>query len=171
MGRPSRRTPEIEHALLDAIAGGIPLLEHCRRAGIGRQTVYDWMKQPDFAARMADARAMGFDALADQMLEIADDGRNDWMARAAADGGPGQVVYHPESVARSRLRIFTRIRLLDRWYPRRAGAGLGRFRGAPDTVVVPAFASDTALAARLAAILAAADREAAHAEDPDPDDW
>ena len=95
------------------------------------------------------------------------------MARAAADGGSGTVVYHPESVARSRLRIFTRIRLLDRWYPRRAGAGLGRFRGAPDIVGAPDVASDpVALAARLAAILAAADREReARAENPDTAGW
>jgi hypothetical protein len=124
----TRRTPSIEQALIDGISKGITLNELCREHRITRRTVNYWMEDGDFAARMARARALGFDALVDEMLEIADDGRNDWMERkdAKLDAPP---MRNPESVARSRLRIETRMRILSYWYPRRFGGMMGRMGG------------------------------------------
>lgn len=124
----TRRTPALETALIDGISKGITLGELCREHRLGRVTVLGWMQDEDFAARMARARALGFDALVDQMLEIADDSRNDWVERkdAKLDAPP---LRNPESVARSRLRIETRMRILSHWYPRRFGGMMGRMDG------------------------------------------
>lgn len=184
MNRPTLRTADLERKLLAAIAEGIPLREYCRRSGLGRATVYDWMKDPDFAARMARARTIGFEALADEIIEIADDSRNDWLTRkdAKADTAP---VRNPENVARARLRIETRMRILARWYPQGFGGMAGRMGGmggiagmrggiggagqagliaGPDASAQPM--DTTAIAVRLSSILATI-----AARDPAEDGW
>ena len=173
----THRTPELEQLLLDGIASGTPLTQLCRDNGIVWRTVYKWLADPAFEAGMARARALGFDALVDEMLEIADNSRNDWIER---DGKDPQR--NPESVARSRLRIDTRMRILARWDPQRfnlAVRGLGPTGGVsgliggpvgapnPDAPVMadPRLADTVALAARISAILASVS-----ARDP-ADDW
>ncbi|WCM27184.1 hypothetical protein NDN01_24910 [Sphingomonas sp. QA11] len=117
----TRRSASMEEKLLTGIAGGRTLRELCRALQVGRSTVYDWMKDEDFAHRMAWARAIGFDAIAEEMLEIADDSRNDWVMRADAEE-KDPPVRNPDSIARSKLRIDTRLRVLAHWDPRRYGA-------------------------------------------------
>jgi hypothetical protein len=128
------------------------------------------MEDEAFGARMAQARALGFDALVDEMIEIADDSRNDWLERkdAKADAPPQR---NPENVARSRLRIETRMRILARWYPLRFGgmdgriggmagltaiasAGAGAHGGVPAPGAAAAPIDTTAIAVRLSSILA-----------------
>ena len=123
-----KRTPAIEDTIVDGISRGITLRELCRDLKIGRTTVHGWMEEEAFAARMARARALGFDALVDEMIEIADDSRNDWVNRkdAKTDAPP---MRNPETVARSRLRIETRMRILSRWYPMRFGGMADRIGG------------------------------------------
>jgi hypothetical protein len=41
-----------------------------------------------FSAQYARARDIGLDALAEEVLEIADDGRNDWIERLDEKGEP-----------------------------------------------------------------------------------
>lgn len=165
-----RRTPAIEDTIIDGISRGITLRELCRDQKIRFSTVYRWMEDDAFAARMARARALGFDALVDEMIEIADDSRNDWLERkdAKADAPPQR---NPENVARSRLRIETRMRILARWYPLRFGGMDGRIGGmagltaigstgaragvpAPGAAAAAAAVDTTAIAVRLSSILA-----------------
>ncbi|MFA6113448.1 MAG: hypothetical protein WC729_05635 [Sphingomonas sp.] len=158
-----RRTALIEEILLAGIADGRTLAEMCREIGVNRNTVLNWTKDEDFAARMARARALGFDAIADQMLEIADDSRNDWVARADAAAGDAPV-RNPDNIARAKLRIDTRLRLLMSWNPKRYGAAQPSFAGMAGMagmIGVVAGAADArapaepvAIAARLAALLA-----------------
>ena len=54
------------------------------------------------------------------MLEIADDGRNDWIVRLRKDGSTETVVDN-EAVQRSRLRIDTRKWLLSKLSPKKYG--------------------------------------------------
>jgi len=124
-----RRSAPLEQALLAGIAEGRTLDELCRRHALHRSTVYLWLRDEDFAGRMAWARAIGFDAIADQMIEIADDSRNDWVAREDAAGGPAVMVRNPDNVTRSRLRIDVRLRMLARWDPKRWGDPPGGYAG------------------------------------------
>ncbi len=130
----NRRTPQLENTLLSGIEEGIPLRTLCRRSGIPRSTVQGWMRDPDFARRMAEARTIGFERIVDEILAIADDSSDDWVAREVGDdsaAGPRRtvMVFNPASVARAKALTDARLRVLACWYPRRAaGPGTGGAR-------------------------------------------
>jgi hypothetical protein len=67
----------------------------------------------DFVAQYALARQAGYARMAEELLEIADDGTNDWMERE--DGSPA---LNSEHVQRSRLRVDTRKWLLSKVLPK-----------------------------------------------------
>lgn len=65
-----------------------------------------------FAEQYARAREIGYKLLAEELLEIADDGRNDWIELE-----DGRQPDH-ELVARSRMRLDTRKWLLSKALPK-----------------------------------------------------
>lgn len=69
-----------------------------------------------FAERYRVAREIGYHGLADEILEISDDGRNDWM-RSQDPENPGYKA-NGEVIQRSRLRVDTRKWLLAKALPR-----------------------------------------------------
>lgn len=115
------RTDEIEAAIIEGLSEGVPLRQLCRLHGVSKSTVYNWIEADDeFAGRIARARELGFDQIAEEALEIADDSRNDWVKRERADGSVDDGIDH-EHVSRSKLRIETRLKLLAKWDPKRYG--------------------------------------------------
>lgn len=68
------------------------------------------MKDAEFARQYAHARDVGLDEMADEILDICDDGSNDWMEIETERGGVKQVLNH-EHVQRSKLRAEKR-----QWY-------------------------------------------------------
>ena len=113
-GRP-RRTDEweIKQDVLLALAKGVPLTVASRRHGVQAQTIRAWGEaDEEFAEALAAARSLGWDSLAVECLEIADDARNDYMANLGDDGEAVGYRFCGENVLRSRLRIETRIKLL-----------------------------------------------------------
>ncbi|WP_152663975.1 terminase small subunit protein [Sphingomonas sp. SRS2] len=116
--RATVRTPEIDEAIISGLSEGKPLAEICRDKDIGRSTVYDWqIADPDLAGRIARAREIGFDAIADACLEIADDSSLD----VKIVGEDEREVCNTEFVQRAKLRIETRLKLLAKWDPKRYG--------------------------------------------------
>ena len=111
----------MQDAICAQIADGMPLRVICRQEGMPAwRTVYQWIEaDPEFAARMEKARLLGYDAIAEEALEIADDGRNDWMEREGDDGDGYKL--NGEHVQRSKLRIETRLKLLAKWHPKKYG--------------------------------------------------
>lgn len=68
--------------ICDEIGEGRPLTEVCLGLGIQRDFVYRWrVADPRFAEMFAAARTAGFDAIADEILQIADDPKLDPKAR------------------------------------------------------------------------------------------
>lgn len=135
-----------------ALAEGHSLLSICEAMGIPYSTARQWEEDnPEHAANSARARAMGCHVLAEQCIEIADDGRNDWME---ADDGNGGTAYklNGEHVQRSRLRIDTRMRLIGKWLPKVYGEKVA-VGGADDLPPIKTM-DDAALAARIAALQA-----------------
>ena len=118
----TKRTPEVETRIIEGLCDGIPLRELCRQDGMPSwRTVYDWISaDEELAARIAHARELGFDAIAEDILDIADDGTNDWVERKRQDGSV-DVVMDSEHVQRSKLRIETRLKLLAKWSPSKYG--------------------------------------------------
>ena len=155
------------------ISEGVPLRQICRRAGMPSKTgFYEWLDGTDLdgedlsapdvrsgrLARYARARKLGYDALAEESLEIADDGTNDWVEREKEDGRL-DVEVDRDHIQRSKLRIETRLKLLAVWDPKRYGQMIKV--GDPDAKPMDQggkSASDIAIG--MAKLLAAAQREA-----------
>lgn len=84
------------------------------------QTVLRWaLTIPEFRDQYKQARDIQAEVLADELLEIADDGRNDWMERNNPDN-PGYRE-NGEAMRRSQLRIETRKWVAARLLPKRWG--------------------------------------------------
>lgn len=68
------RSAEIEDEIVRRLSDGEPLRSICRDNHMpGWQRVYEWMAaDSDFAGRIARARELGADAIAEQCLDIAD---------------------------------------------------------------------------------------------------
>jgi hypothetical protein len=80
------------------------------------QTVYSWMERDaSLVEAIARAREIGYDALAEECLKIADDGTNDYV-----EGERGPQL-NSEHIQRSKLRIETRLKLLAKWNPKKYG--------------------------------------------------
>lgn len=121
MAPPTVRSAELIEAVLVGISEGIPLRQLAREHGFSKSAFYDWLdKDEDLAGRFARARLVGFDAIAEETLDIADDATNDWMKRHRQDG-TDEDTFNSEHVQRSRLRIETRLKLLAKWDPKRYG--------------------------------------------------
>lgn len=120
-GAQSTFTQEKADEVVMRVSNGEPLAPVLREMKIGVTTWYDWVNaRPELAEAIARARLLGFDVIADECLEIADDARNDWMERQGDDGDAGYVL-NGEHVQRSKLRIETRLKLLAKWDPKRYG--------------------------------------------------
>ena len=125
--------------------------EMCRRVAIGQSlisvcnedkamptyaTALNWLHDyPDFADMYKNAQRARADALFEETLTIADDGRNDWMQRNDPEN-PGWVA-NGEHLARSRLRVDTRKWAASKLNPNRYGDKLA-VEGDPDKPVVVA---------------------------------
>ncbi len=117
----SIRSDELAVALETGLAEGVPLRQLCRIHGVGKSAIYEWLKDDEeLAGRIARARELGFDAIAEEALEIADDGTNDWIKRERQDGSTEDAL-NTEHVQRSKLRVETRLKLLAKWDPKRFG--------------------------------------------------
>lgn len=121
MGRRSTFTQELADEICNRIAEGEPLRQICRDEHLPAwRTVHDWVREnSEFAAAYAKARLIGVEAIEQDMLNIADDGTNDWMEKFNDKGMPAGWTLNGEHVQRSKLRIETRLKLLKVWDPAR----------------------------------------------------
>lgn len=120
-GRPSSFTKAIGEEICARLALGESLGCICKSEHLPtRQTVYNWcVADRAFFDEYTKAREIGLDKMADDLLEIADDGSNDWMAKNDPEN-PGYVA-NGEHHARSRLRVDTRKWYLSKLAPKRFG--------------------------------------------------
>lgn len=111
-------SPEIREAVLEKLAAGIFLREIARMDGMpSTQAVRNWCKaDPDFAKEVEAARLAGCDTIAESCLQIADDGSNDTYVD---DDGNRRV--DTDHIQRSKLRVWTRLELLKKMYPKKYG--------------------------------------------------
>lgn len=114
-------TKKVEDILLGRIADGEALKAICQDPGMPTTpTVYKRIMDDDiFASLYSRARDVQADNIADEILEIADDGRNDWMERHGKDA-KGWLL-NGEHTARSRLRIDSRKWYLEKIAPKKYG--------------------------------------------------
>lgn len=110
-GRPTSYTEETADKICDGLADARSLRSICSDPDMPSQSmVFRWLADERYASfreRYARAREAQADAIFDEMLDIADDGSNDWMERRREDGSVDEVVNH-EHISRSKLRVDAR---------------------------------------------------------------
>lgn len=123
MGRPSTYSEDIADIICDRLANGESLRTICALDDMpDKSTVFRWLAANDaFATKYAHARAAQADALFDEMLDIADDGSNDWMERRNGDGESIGWRENGEAIRRSDLRIKTRQWIVSKLLPKKYG--------------------------------------------------
>jgi hypothetical protein len=136
---------EIADRICDALADARSLRSICGDPDMPSQsTVFRWLADDrfsDFRERYARAREAQADALFDEMLDIADDGSNDWMERKREDGSTEEVLNH-EHVQRSKLRIEARKWMAGKLRPKVYGDKLDvAHTGSLSLVIAPEDAS------------------------------
>lgn len=96
-----------------------------------------------FSDRYARARDLQLEAYADEIIDIADNAKNDWMERNGGEDNQSWVL-NGEHVQRSRLRSDNRKWILSRLKPEQYGDKLTHAgdKDAPVTVVVKQYADD-----------------------------
>ena len=110
MGRPELYTTELADRICSRLAQGESMRSVCLDSDIpSRQTLFKWMRtEPDFLDQYARAKQESADSLTDEMIDIADDGSNDWMEKFDKNGESLGYQLNGEHVQRSKLRIDTR---------------------------------------------------------------
>jgi hypothetical protein len=162
---PIRYTDEVGAAICERLAAGESLRAICRDPGMpSEKAVRLWAlddKHP-FAPHYARARELQLYTWADELFDISDDGRNDWMEKHDRDGNSLGWRLNGEHVQRSRLRVDTRKWMLARMLPRIYGDKLSTELTGKDGDAIQVEAgpvSDLELARRIAfALQRASDR-------------
>lgn len=108
MGRPELYNEELADFVCDEVARGRSIIKISKDPGMpSHPTIYSWLqKHPDFFAKYARAKTIQAEFLADEAIEIADDGLNDTYVDKE-----GNEKVNSDHIARSRLRVDTR-----KWY-------------------------------------------------------
>lgn len=122
-GRPTSYSDEKADIICERLALGESLKGICETDGLPCQaTVFNWIAtRPDFLEKYRRAREAQADAFFDDLLTIADDGRNDWMKRLGKDGQSLGWVENGEALRRSALRIEARKWMAAKIAPKKYG--------------------------------------------------
>ena len=126
---------EIRQKIIDRLRDGESLRAICRDEGMPVESIVRRWAEDDpqgYGAQYAKARDAGLEHMADELLEIADDGTNDWMEKRNSEGDVAAVVADHEHINRSRLRVDTRKWLLSKMAPKRYGDRLIAEHSGPD---------------------------------------
>lgn len=129
--------PEIRVVICERIANGESLRAICAGDGMpDKSTVFAWLASDEaFSDQYARARALQAEHMAEEILEIADDGRNDWMERNA-DEDAGWV-HNGEHSQRSRLRVDARKWLMSKMAPKKYGDKVSQEISGPGGSAIP----------------------------------
>lgn len=118
-GRPTKHTPEVEEALLEAIAGGMSLVKACAALEIGAASVFRWLEaDPLFRDKYAKAREAQAEKFADEIVAIADEAE---VTSVVTPEGVVDFKLDATAVARNRLRVDARKWVASKLLPKKYG--------------------------------------------------
>ncbi|MGL6349735.1 MAG: hypothetical protein ACRC2U_07815 [Aeromonas sp.] len=133
-GRPTEYTPELAKDIINGIVDGVSLRTLCatKSEWPTRRTILYWVAKgaadaeaklntplADFFHQYMQAQQLRAELLLDEATDIADDGTNDWMERLDRGGQPIGWMLNGEAVARSKLRVETRLKLVEKLSPKK----------------------------------------------------
>lgn len=114
-GRPSSYSDEIADRICESLVDGKSLRSICLAEDMpGISTVFRWLASNEsFREQYERARDAQADTLADEIIDIADDGSNDFMGE--------DEKYNGDAVARSKLRVDARKWVAAKLKPKKYG--------------------------------------------------
>jgi hypothetical protein len=121
MGRPSKYDPEIARIICEQLSEGVPLRQICRENGgfPAWRTVYDWMgRDKELSASISRARDIGYDAIAEECLQIADTPQ---FGQKQVMSDEGATTTIEDMLGHRKLQIETRLKLLAKFHPTKYG--------------------------------------------------
>lgn len=123
-GRPTKYTKELGDLICSELSEGKSLRTVCKADDMpDKSTVFRWLRtDQDFQDQYTRAKQEAADALADEILDISDDGSNDWMD--VEYGNKTVRKTDPEALQRSKLRVDTRKWLMSKMKPKQYGEHL-----------------------------------------------
>lgn len=127
VGAPTQYTKEVGDYICDQLADGKSLLSICKGTFNGKPlpvktTVYRWLlathneELDEFRTNYALAREIQYQSMSDEIMDIADDGTNDYVIANSEEGEFCRV--NPEAIGRSRLRVETRKWVMSKVLPK-----------------------------------------------------
>lgn len=121
MARPSDYTQELADNICAQLATGVSLRTVCKGEGMpSLQTIFNWFRtKQGFVEQYTRAKEESADALADEIMDISDDGHNDWMSVWYGETEVRKV--DNEAVQRSKLRVDTRKWIASKLKPKKYG--------------------------------------------------
>lgn len=126
MGRPAIYTPALGKRVCELIMHGATLRQITAEKGMpDKSTIIRWLadreKYADFCDQYARAHEVKALMMEDEILDIIDDGTNDWIERENKRTGETFVALNDESIQRSRARVEARKWLMAKAAPKRFG--------------------------------------------------
>lgn len=115
--------------ILARLERGVSLRTACAEDGFPHaSTVCKRMREdPEFAEKYRRARLIAYEVMADELVDVADDGANDYRTLEN-----GKVAFDKENVLRSRLRVDTRKWVLAKMLPKIYGDRVALEASGPD---------------------------------------
>lgn len=124
MARPTDYTPELATKICERIAEGESVRDIVKDEAMpSSSTIYRWLLQEEkreFWEQYEKARNIQAELMFEELLEIADDGSNDWVLRTGKDNEEWWQ-QNGEAMGRSRLRVDTRKWYLSKVLPKKYG--------------------------------------------------
>ena len=112
--------PETFEAIIAGIEDGGAVRTLCTEHKVSSRTFYEHLRaDPENEKRYARAKEIQADKIFEEIIEIADDGRNDWMLSNDEEGSPYRL--NGEHVQRSRLRVDARKWAASKLAPKKYG--------------------------------------------------
>lgn len=117
VGRPTKYSQELADKFCQEIALGQSLKTVCLGEDMPSPvTIFAWFRTyPEFLNQYARATEERSEAMAEDILDIADDGTNDWMEINGRD------IPDQEAIQRSKLRVEARKWLMSKMKPKKYG--------------------------------------------------
>lgn len=117
-GRPTKYTQELADEICEGITLGNSIRTVCKPEHMPAiSTFYKWIRTNEqFAKQYARATEERTEAMAEDLLDIADNGANDYM-----DTEDGKTQYNGDAIQRAKLRVDTRKWLMAKMKPKKYG--------------------------------------------------
>ncbi len=134
-GRPTNYTLELADLICERLANGESMRSVCRDESTpAMTTIFRWLRENELFKQQYDiAVEERTEAMAEDILDIADNGTNDWMEQNG-EGNDGYRL-NGEALQRSRLRVDTRKWHMSKMKPKKYGDKIQQEITAPEAVI------------------------------------